>query len=187
MKRLFKMFKCNFNLSVIELGLVHESLVTFCNISMHQGKVSSVRYWNPWAFQLPVHREINHVSRAGGSFPAGPSGKESACQCRRCKRLGFDSWVKKTPCTRKWQPTPVFLPEKYNWQRSLVSYNPGSRKELDMTEDTQNVKSRCLLPSLLIEFSFSEGTILTRLFCILIFNPRIEVYMCLCCSLFLHK
>ena len=51
-----------------------------------------------------------------------------------------------------------------------MGYNPGSHKELDMTEDTHNVKSRCLLPSLLIEFSFSEGTILTRLFCVLIFN-----------------
>ena len=73
------------------------------------------------------------------------SGKESACQCRRCRRLGFDSWVKKIPCRRKWQPTPVSLPEKSHWQRSLVGYNRGSCKELDMTEDTHNVKSRCLL------------------------------------------
>ena len=26
-----------------------------------------------------------------------PSGKESTCQCRRCKRLGFDPWVRKIP------------------------------------------------------------------------------------------
>ena len=25
------------------------------------------------------------------------SGKESSCQCRRCKRLGFDHWVRKIP------------------------------------------------------------------------------------------
>ena len=25
------------------------------------------------------------------------NGKESACQCRRCKRCGFDAWVRKTP------------------------------------------------------------------------------------------
>ena len=37
------------------------------------------------------------------------SGKEFTCQC---KRWGFDSWVRKTPWSRKWQPTPVFLPEK---------------------------------------------------------------------------
>ena len=43
------------------------------------------------------------------------SGKESACQGRRHKRLGFDSWVGKIPWSRKWQPTPVFLPGKIPW------------------------------------------------------------------------
>ena len=28
-----------------------------------------------------------------GGFPVGASGKEFACQCRRCKRLRLDSWV----------------------------------------------------------------------------------------------
>ena len=32
-----------------------------------------------------------------GGFPGGASGKEPACQCRRPKRLGFDSWVGKIP------------------------------------------------------------------------------------------
>ena len=44
-------------------------------------------------------------------------GKESTSQCRRC---GFDSWVRKIPWRRKWQPTPVFLPGKSHGQRSLV-------------------------------------------------------------------
>ena len=39
-----------------------------------------------------------------GSFPAGTSGKEPACQCRRCKRRGFDPWVGKIPWRRPWQP-----------------------------------------------------------------------------------
>jgi len=30
-------------------------------------------------------------------FPGGPSGKEPACQCMRCKRYEFDPWVRKTP------------------------------------------------------------------------------------------
>ena len=30
-------------------------------------------------------------------FPGSASGKKSACQCRRCKRQGFDSWVGKIP------------------------------------------------------------------------------------------
>ena len=42
----------------------------------------------------------------------------------QCRRLGFDPWVRKIPWKRKWQPTPVFLPEKSHGQRSLVSYYP---------------------------------------------------------------
>ena len=34
----------------------------------------------------------------------------------------------------KWQSTPVFLPEKYHGQRSLVGYSPKGRKESDPTE-----------------------------------------------------
>ena len=38
------------------------------------------------------------------------------------------------PWRRKWQPTPVFLPEKSHGQRSLADYSPWGRKELDRTE-----------------------------------------------------
>ena len=41
----------------------------------------------------------------------------SVVKGRRCV---FDPWVKKIPCRRKWQPTPVFLPRKSHGQRSLV-------------------------------------------------------------------
>ena len=51
----------------------------------------------------------NHRTTRG--FPDGARGKESACQCRRCKRCRFDSWVRKIPWRRTWQPTPVFLPK----------------------------------------------------------------------------
>ena len=51
-------------------------------------------------------------------LPWGLSGKESACQCRRCE---FDPWIGKIPWRRKWQPTPVFLPGKSHGQRSLVA------------------------------------------------------------------
>jgi len=55
-------------------------------------------------------------------FPGGISGKEPACQCRRCKGGRFDPWVGKIPWRRKCQPTPVFLPEESHGQRSLVGY-----------------------------------------------------------------
>ena len=35
---------------------------------------------------------------------------------------------------RKWQPTPVFLPGEFHGQRSLASYSPWGRIELDTTE-----------------------------------------------------
>ena len=59
-------------------------------------------------------------------------GKESAYQCRRCKRLGFDPWVGKIP-QRARQPTPVFLLGESH-QRSLGGYGPWGYKELDTTE-----------------------------------------------------
>ena len=51
-------------------------------------------------------------SRGQWGFPGGPSGKEAACQCRRC---GFDPWVRKTPWRRTWQSIPLFLPGKIPW------------------------------------------------------------------------
>ena len=74
----------------------------------------------------------------GWGFPGGTSGKEPACQYRRCKRCGFDHWVRKIPWRRAWQPTPVFLPGESDGQRSLAGYSPQGGKELDMTEATQH-------------------------------------------------
>ena len=38
------------------------------------------------------------------------------------------------PWRRKWQPTPVFLPEKFYGQRSLVGYSAKGCKDSDMTK-----------------------------------------------------
>ena len=56
-------------------------------------------------------------------LPRWLSGKESTCQCGRCKRSGFDLWVGKIPWRRKCQPTPVFLPAESLGQRSLAGYS----------------------------------------------------------------
>ena len=53
-------------------------------------------------------------------FPGGSVSKESACRCRKRKRHGFYPWVRKIPWSRKWQPTPVFLPGKFHEWRSLA-------------------------------------------------------------------
>ena len=60
-------------------------------------------------------------SQQWAGFPGGPSGKRSACQCRRYR---FDPWVRKIPWRRKQQPTPLFLPGEPHGQRTLVGYSP---------------------------------------------------------------
>ena len=66
------------------------------------------------------------------------SGKEPSCQCGRCKRCGFDPWVRKIPWRRAWQSTPVVLPGESHGQKGLAGYNQWGRKESDTTEATQH-------------------------------------------------
>ena len=51
------------------------------------------------------------------------SGKESTYQCSICKRREFNPWVRKTPWSRKWQPTPVSCLEnstdRGTWQATV--------------------------------------------------------------------
>ena len=62
------------------------------------------------------------------------SDKESACQCRRCRRREFDPWVRKMLWRRNWQFTLVFLTGKSQGQTSLVGCSPWGHTELDVTE-----------------------------------------------------
>ena len=38
-----------------------------------------------------------------------------------------------------WPPTPVFLPGEFQGHRSLASFSPWGRKELDTTEQLTNI------------------------------------------------
>ena len=49
-------------------------------------------------------------------------------------RHGFDPWVGKILCRRKWQTTPIFFPGKSHRQRNLAGYSPWGHKESDTTE-----------------------------------------------------
>ena len=44
------------------------------------------------------------------------------------KRCWFDPCVGKIPWKKKWQPTPVLLPEEFHGQSSLVCYSPWVAK-----------------------------------------------------------
>ena len=67
-------------------------------------------------------------------FPGGISGKELTGQCRRCKRHGFDTRVRKIPWRRAWKPTPIFLSGESHGQKSLEGYSPQGCKESFKTE-----------------------------------------------------
>ena len=72
-------------------------------------------------------------------FPPGASGKESTCQC---SSHGFDSWVRKIPWRRAWQPTPVFSPGEPHGQRSLeatVQRVAKSRTRLKRLRTAQHI------------------------------------------------
>ena len=64
-------------------------------------------------------------------LPRRLRGRESTCQCRRCK---LNHWGRKIPWRRKCQSTPVLLPTKFHGQRSLAGYSLWGPKEWDMTE-----------------------------------------------------
>ena len=58
------------------------------------------------------------------------SGKEYACQCRRCR-------FEKIHWRREWQPSPVFSPGKPHRQRTLVGCSTeGCRVEHDLASNT---------------------------------------------------
>ena len=51
------------------------------------------------------HSVVSDPGLQHDRLPRWHSGKESACQCRRCKRHKFDPWVGKMPWRRAWGPT----------------------------------------------------------------------------------
>ena len=71
-------------------------------------------FHNCWELPLSSLSLQNNNKEFGGRYlrnrpPWWLSSKESSCQCIR---RGFHPWVRKIPCRRKWQPSPVFLPGK---------------------------------------------------------------------------
>ena len=76
-----------------------------------------------------------------GGFPGSAGGKEATCQCRRCKRLEFNPWVRKIPWRTAQQPPPVFLPGESHGQSCLLGYGPWGRKELETVEATQHART----------------------------------------------
>ena len=77
---------------------------------------------------------LDQCKKDSMGIPDSLAGKESAWNAGGPRRHGFNSWVGKIPWRRKWQPTPVFLPEKSHGLGILVSYNLKGHKESDTAE-----------------------------------------------------
>ena len=69
-------------------------------------------------------------------LPRWPSGKESPCQCWRCRKHGLNLWVRNIPGSRKRLPTPVSLPGKFHGQRQRGGgYGSRGHKESEWLSD----------------------------------------------------
>ena len=91
--------------------------------------------------------------------------KKLSCQCRRHRSI---PGLEKSPCRRKWQSIPVFLPGKFHEQRRpgrLVVCSPWGRKELDMTEHAHIqfwqylLKRSCFIHCIVLVFVKDQLTI----------------------------
>ena len=83
-----------------------------------------------------------HTAYSGASLVAQIVNK--LLQWKRCKRCGFNPWVRKIPWRRKWKPTPVFLPGTSHGTEETGGLQSTGCKESDMTEQL----SRSLLKAL---------------------------------------
>ena len=61
-------------------------------------------------------------------------GKQFFCNAGDVDRHGFNPQIGKNPWRRAWQSTLVFLPGKFQGERSLAGYSPWGGKQLDTTE-----------------------------------------------------
>ena len=101
-------------------------------VSKSQTRLSD---WTELCLKLYIHMCSYTYTVSKYSLPWWLSGQESAYHCRRS---GYNSWVRKIPWRRTWQPTPVWLPGESHGQRSLVGYSPWGHKESDTSEWLNN-------------------------------------------------
>ena len=71
------------------------------------------------------------------------SGKESACQCGRCL---FRPWMGKIPCRRKWQHTPIFLPEEIPWTEEAGGLQSTESQRYDLVTKQQLLRQGLASP-----------------------------------------
>ena len=60
--------------------------------------------------------------------------KEGFLPMQEMQKIRFDPWAAKILWSRKWKPTPVFLPGKFHAQKILVGDSPWGCKQSDVIE-----------------------------------------------------
>ena len=86
--------------------------------------------WFEWKeHELWSHRDLDWYHRFITYTNSVTLETDLICQCRRCRRHGFDPWVGKIPWRRKWQRSPIFLTGESHGQRSLVDCSPWGHKD----------------------------------------------------------
>ena len=95
-------------------------------------------------------------------LPRWYSGRESGCQYRTHRRPWFESWVRKIPWRRTWQPTPVFLPGKFHGQRSLAGYSSQGHRVRHDSARTQALIVECRLKALGLQELWRTGLFAPR-------------------------
>ena len=93
-------------------------------------------YWLIFWSNFTIAISYSSLSKDGG-LPWWVSSKESVCNARAAADTGPIPGLGRFPWRRVWKPTPVFFSGEPHEQRTLASYNPWGRKELDMTEATR--------------------------------------------------
>ena len=95
----------------------------------------SVYYDSPYPM---CHQTLQLVQISANQLPlCWPSQevlmvKNSPANAGRHQRCEFETWVRKIPWRRAWQPTLVFLPGEPHGQRSLAGCSPWGHKETQL-------------------------------------------------------
>ena len=101
-------------------------------------------------------------------FPGGVSGKEHACQRRRCKTCWFDPWVRRSPGGGHGNPLQYSCLEnpmdRRDWRATVhrVSKSQTRLKQLSNTPQSHRIIGYCLqIQAILYLHSFSHFVLLS--------------------------
>ena len=109
----------------------------------------TIRSWG-WTFLNALSVLLRRDMREMSNFTSHESGGlpllGASRVAQRVKSLPAvqETWIQplgwEDPWRRKWQPTPVLLPEKFDGWRSLVGYSPWDCKESHTTEQLHFIR-----------------------------------------------